>query len=219
MLPEPMRTHRRVPRPSNRSLAREGQFGRFGRFGLLVGKRPISAGRDTAAPGARHAVTGSSTRAAVARVGVDQGQFPPEWFRGAWHGNRPTGLGQQAASRGLRRAGFWRGGVIAEYACRPKRLGLPVRQQVREIRTRRAHRTPCHNPRRAPSRTLRAARKPEEGRPGWHLTAGAGPVPGGIPVSVSRRLQDIRTGAVHVGWHGPRHNYFRRIRLSFAPVA
>ena len=110
--------------------------------------------------------------------------------QGSVAGNRPTGLGQQVPR-----------------ACRPKRLGLPVRQQARTIRTRRAHRTPCLNPRRAPSRTPRHRAQPDEGRPLWHLTAGAGPVPGGIPVSVSRRLQDIRTGAVHVGWHEPRHNF------------
>jgi len=48
---------------------------------------------------------------------------------------------------------------------------------------------------------------PEKGRREWHFTAKRGPALGAIPVSVSRRLQDIRTGAVHVGWRGPRQKF------------
>ncbi len=171
---------------SRGSLAREDRLGRFRFFGLLVGNGQF-CGHDTAARVQGHAaLRGPRQRTVCARRG-GHGGFHLNGSGGAWHGIRPTGLGQQAKSGCLARsfgcAAGDRGSRLPAEA-----NGLAGARMDAHGASQRRFRTPC-----LPSaRRAAEVTKPRDSRkvrPEWQLTAGAEPVPGAIPARArSRRL-------------------------------
>lgn len=129
-------------------------------FGLLVGNGQF-CGHDTAA-----AMQPRKLR-----------RFPPEWFRGAWHGISPLASVSRRSRDPHREC---RGGGNADRVCRPKRVGRAESPAGAASASARLIRTPCQPPAR------RAAERPEPRTAGgcrreWQLRAGAEPVPGTIP--------------------------------------
>ena len=121
--------------------------------------------------------------------------------------HRSTGLGQQAESGcSLRLHGC--GERNADRVCRPKQLGEPDGRQVRS-----PHRLGNPNPVSALARRAAEGSKPRKAggrRREWQLMATLNRRrKRSLLDARCRQLQDIRNGAVHVGWREPRF-YFAR---------
>lgn len=129
-------------------------------FGLLVGNGQF-CGHDTAA-----AMQPRKLR-----------RFPPEWFRGAWHGISPLASVSRRSRDPHREC---RGGGNADRVCRPKRVGRAESPAGAASASARLISNPVSTARKAcrrEARTAHSRRVPRE----WQLRAGAEPVPGTIP--------------------------------------